>query len=610
LHTNANQPMTRAYPPPLPPASVAPKRALTARAGIGIAMFVALLLASINSVGAITFSSNLESDTTRVGEGVVLSLTFVGGPPTSQPEIPAVPNLKINYAGTQQSAVIENGRATRTTTLLYLVTPTQPGNYIIPAFKVQAGGANLPSQPLKLKVLGSNEKPPNGSIEKLAFIKLITGKTEVYVGEVFPVEIRLYFQAGRDIQMPNLRCDGFTVGKMIPMQTQEQIGNQVYSVVIFKTLAVPVKAGRLNFGPAECNLNVQVRQNNPNDLFGARVTLQQVSPTSDPLLLNVLPLPAKNVPPSFSGAVGNYSLTFSASPTNLIAGDPITVKIQIAGRGALDNVLLPGTNVWHDFKTYPPTSKTEMPDPLNPVGTKTFEQIVMPQNAEIKELPAFQFSYFDPELKAYRTLSQPALPLLVRPHDAVPQQPTIVVNAIAGKDAPAAREIVHIKTYAGALSKIQPPLLQQRWFLAVQTVPILAWIAAIVLRRRADSWANNPRLRRQHQVSQLIQATVPQLHQLAQERQVDSFFASMFRLLQEQLGERLDLPASAITEAVIDERLRPLGVPEPTLTLLHELFQSCNQARYAQTPSSQELAALLPPLEMALGDLAKMKGGA
>ena len=40
----------------------------------------------------------------------------------------------------------------------------------------------------------------------------------------------------------------------------------------------------------------------------------------------------------------------------------------------------------------------------------------------------------------------------------------------------------------------------------------------------------------------------------------DEFFAVLFRLLQEQLGERLDLPASAITEAVIEERLSPLGI--------------------------------------------------
>ncbi len=582
----------------------------TGRAWLGLAVIAVGWFFGANSAGAVTFSASLDNETTRVGEGVTLSLTFVGGQPSSLPQMPQVPNLKISYAGNQHLGIIENGRTTQTMTLMYLVTPVQPGDYTIPAINVQVGGATLPSQPLKLKVLKGGEKPPNTGTEKLAFIKLLAGKSEVYVGEVFPVEIRLYFQAGRDVQMPNLRGDGFTVGKMIPQPSSEQIGNQIYNVYIFRTLAVPVKTGRLNFGPAECNLNVQVRQSSSSDPFAARFTLQQVSPTSDPLMINVLPLPAKNVPASFSGAVGNYSLAFSASPTNLIAGDPITVKIQISGRGALDNILLPGTNLWHDFKTYPPTSKIEMPDPLNPVGMKTFEQIVMPQNAEIKELPPFAFSYFDPELKTYRTLSQPALPLVVRPHDAAPQQPTIVVNAVNPKDAPAVREIMHIKTYPGTVSTIQPPLLRQTWFLALQSVPLLAWGAALMLRRRTDSWANNPRLRRRHQAAQFIQETLPKLHRLAEERQAEIFFAGMFRVLQEQVGERLDLPASAITEAVIDERLRPLGVPETTLDLLRELFQSCNQARYAQLPSSQELAALLPQLETALRELAKVEGEA
>ena len=583
--------------------------AQAARAWFGLVLAGVLLL-GVQSGMAVTFSAGLDNNTTHVGEGVMLRLTFVDGTPSAMPQMPQVRNLTISYGGNQQAAVMDNGVTRRTFTFIYVVTPDQSGDYTIPAFNVQVGGALLPTQPLKLKVVGSGEKLSNAGIEKSAFIKLIAGKSEVYVGEVFPIEIRLYFQAGQDIQMPNLRGDGFTVGRMVPLQSQEQIGNQIYRVVIFKTLAVPVKAGKLNFGPAECNLNVQVRQNNANDLFGARYTLQQVSPTSDPLLINVLPLPAKNVPASFSGAVGNYSLAYSASPTNLIAGDPITVKIQIAGRGALDNILLPGTNVWHDFKTYPPTSKIEMPDPLNPAGMKTFEQIVMPQNAEVKELPPFSFSYFDPELRAYRTLTQPALPLVVRPHDAAPQQPTIVVNSANAKDAPAAREIEHIKTYPGAISAIQPPLLRQTWFLALQSVPMLAWVAAVLLRRRRDAWANNPRLRREHQVAQFIQDTLPELHRLAQERQAELFFAGVFRLLQEQLGERLDLPASAITEAVIEERLRPLHVPEPTLLLLRDLFQSCNQVRYAHLPSSQELAALLPPLETALGELAKLKAAA
>jgi hypothetical protein len=74
------------------------------------------------------------------------------------------------------------------------------------------------------------------------------------------------------------------------------------------------------------------------------------------------------------------------------------------------------------------------------------------------------------------------------------------------------------------------------------------------------------------------------------------------------LGERLDLPASAITEAVIDERLRDRNLPLETLNALHELFQTCNLARYASQKTSQELASLIPQLEAVLRELQKLTG--
>ena len=93
----------------------------------------------------------------------------------------------------------------------------------------------------------------------------------------------------------------------------------------------------------------------------------------------------------------------------------------------------------------------------------------------------------------------------------------------------------------------------------------------------------------------------------AEARKSDEFFATLFRLLQEQIGERLDLPASAITESVVDERLRSKGARDETLRSLHELFQACNLARYAPLQSSQELSALIPKLESALKELREIK---
>jgi hypothetical protein len=142
---------------------------------------------------------------------------------------------------------------------------------------------------------------------------------------------------------------------------------------------------------------------------------------------------------------------------------------------------------------------------------------------------------------------------------------------------------------------------------ALQGTPLLAWLSAVIWRRRVESLANNPRLRRQRQVAQVIRQGLDDLRGLAAANKSEEFFATLFRLLQERLGERLDLPASAITEAVVEERLVPLGVPEAVLAPVRELFQTCNLARYAPTKSGQELAAVIPRLDSTLRELEQIK---
>jgi hypothetical protein len=77
--------------------------------------------------------------------------------------------------------------------------------------------------------------------------------------------------------------------------------------------------------------------------------------------------------------------------------------------------------------------------------------------------------------------------------------------------------------------------------------------------------------------------------------------------LQEQLGERLDCPASAITENVIDEHPVLRGAPKMTLDALRELFQLCNQARYAPVRGASELNSVAAKLEQTLGELQEVK---
>lgn len=578
---------------------------------------VLLLLTTLGDASGATLSATLDRNVVPVGENVTLSLVYEGVGQADQPQLPPIPGITAGPVGYSKETYIANGETSSKVTYFFPLSPSQPGDYIIPSLQGRAGSQVLTSQPLTLKVVKADgaAAAAQAALTNLAFLRLIVPKTEVYLGEPFAVEMQLYWQTAQDVHVPQLNADGFSLGQMPkPTQTRTQIGNSIYNVVVCRLTATAARTGTLPLGPAESSLVIFVPIPNSargRDIFGFnRGPDYQQRPTvlkSDPVSMRVLPLPKENVPVGFNGAIGSYRMTSTAGPTNLVVGDPITVRVQLTGNGPIENLQLPTQADWRDFTTYPPTARTDVNEPLGLSGTKSFEQVVIPQNHEIQALPPLRFSFFDPQAKAYRTLSSPAVPLTIRPAGAVAALPPALTNATVGANPPPADDIVHIRPRLEGARPAAQLLMVQPWFLGAQSVPVLLWISLLLWRKRVELLANNPRRRRQREVAARVRDGLKELRVHAGAQKSVEFFATLFRLLQEQLGERLDLPASAITEAVIDERLRGSIAPDEVLKPLRELFQTCNAARYAPTTSSQELSALIPKLEGVLRDLQRLK---
>ncbi|MFO1488046.1 MAG: BatD family protein [Verrucomicrobiota bacterium] len=592
------------------------------RAWLGLAV----LLAGI-SLRAATFTATLDRDAIQVGENATLTLKFDDGKPKSMPALPSIANLQISPQGSFQNYTIDNGRSSSSYTYTYAVIPAQPGDYTIPTLGAIVDGKVLTSQPLKLKVVKAGATDTAGGGDQLAFLKLFVPKKEVYLGEICGVQLQLFIRDGvanaegilqSFEQLANnsspLKVEGCNILKTgYAQRRQVQAGNGNYTVATLVTAISPAKTGPITIDSINATLTLQLptggRRRDAFDPFGMfqQYDERRVPIAAEAQKITSLAVPKENAPANFNGAVGSFTLTVSAGPTNVATGDPITVKVQLTGRGALEALSLPDQPAWHDFKTYPPTAKIETTDPLGIQGTKIFEQVIVPQSADIHELPPISFSYFDSDKKAYQTLTQPAIPLVVRP-GGVTVQPSVAAVGRPTQDAPPlTKDIVSIKQRFGAPASTAGPWLRQPVFLTMQGIPVLALVGAIVWRRRTDSFAANPRLRRQRQVAQTVRTGLSDLRKFAADKKSDDFFATLFHLLQEQLGERLNVPASSITEAVIEEQLEPRGVPAETLNALHELFQSHNLARYAPVTSGQELAALIPKLEAVLKGVQELK---
>jgi hypothetical protein len=595
------------------------------RIQVWIRLVVVLATLAVGAARGANFSVALDHDSILLGDTATLSLTFEDAQPQGTPQLPELPGLQIVSSGQSTQFGFSGGRSTSSVTYSYGVKATEVGEFSIPSFTIKLGKETLSSQPVSFKVVRPAAPEPGSEAEQqaLALLRIIPPKKEVYVGETVVLEMQLLVRGGVQrlvgtdlpgLQSP-LQLSGCTVGNAVSRkERQTVIGSTTFTLVPILIPVTVLKPGPLTIGPLDGSLVVELpsrttRQPDLFDPFGMfnRGVQQRVAVSAAQQTLTALPLPDNGKPAAFSGAVGQFEMAVSAGPTNVAVGDPVTIRVQINGRGSMDAFTLPDQPAWKEFKVYPPTVKTETSGDLGLDGTKTFEQVVVPQNTEIKELPPFEFSYFDPEKRRYQTLHQGALALLVRPSGSA-VAPTITSNGDNSVASPSAQDIVHIKPRLGALIAVSKPWVTQPWFLAMQGVPVLGLIGAAFWRRRCDTLANNPRLRRQRQVEQVIRDGFTQLRQLAAERNSDAFFAVVFRLLQEQIGERLNMPASAITEAAVDDTLPVHGLGAEGASLLHELFQQCNQARYAPVQSLQELEAVIPKLEAALAQVKEVRG--
>jgi hypothetical protein len=569
---------------------------------------------------AADFTASLDRDVITLGEHATLSLKFDGVQPQNAPALPAVSGLQFQYVGPSSSFSFINGQTSSTVTYNYVVAPQREGQFVIPAMRVEVNGQQFSSSPLTLAV--SKASAPSAAAvssgNEVAFLKLTFPKQKIYVGESAVGRLELYLrddvQNFGNFQLTGSPADGFSAGKLVELPNQRrrvQIGNHVYTIIPLGVPLTAVRAGNLTLGPFTASAVIVLpSQNRDGDLisqFFNQGEQKQVMLASDPVSVESLPLPEQNKPANFNGAIGDFTMAAAAGPTNLTVGDPITVRVQISGRGSLNTLALPQQDAWRDFKTYPPTAKLETSDQFGFQGMKTFEQIISPQNSDVHELPALAFSFFNPDDGQYHTLTQPAVPLAVKSAGATPL-PALAAAKNTAPENQTPQDILPIKQNLGTLAAAAPPLVAQPVFLAAQAVPVLAFLAAFVWRRRTDSLANNPRLRRQRAVALLVASGLDDLKKYAAENKPDEFFATLFRLLQEQLGERLDCPASAITENVVEEHPVLRGAPAATRDALREQFQLCNQARYAPVRGASELHSVAAQFEKLIGQLREVKG--
>jgi hypothetical protein len=453
----------------------------------------------------------LTSSDVVVGETVQLQIQIDNaGMSVRPPSDIDIPGLQIHYAGESTEMIWKNFSRSSSVTYNYTILPEKPGTYKIPPQSIHVGKNNLQTPELTLRVAdspsttarGGSNRTPSGNTqtgeEKIAFAELLVPKKTAYVGEMIPVVARIGFNARTrvaEMAPPQVSGQGFTVQKLGEGERNlENIDGHSYVVFNYKTAISAARVGNFQIGPVEQKANVLVPRRSsgtrrkPFDPFnqdpfsdpffalpfGGLMEQHEINVKSDPVSLEVKALPA-GAPPSFSGAVGSFSMTAEANPKRVQIGDPITIKAAIAGRGNFDRMNAPELSDERGWLKYPPSSNFKQDDDVGISGTKTFELVVSP-NEKLTKVPPLAFGYFDPVKEKYVTLQSEAVPLIVEGN--APASPAIAGTAPGASAAPTsdrqqkAQDILHQINERGKIVRTFAPFYARQEFWLAQLLPV------------------------------------------------------------------------------------------------------------------------------------------
>lgn len=431
------------------------------------AVLVLIAVLSIRVLAAATVTTELSDSETSVGVPVQLQVRVDGSANAYLPSELPIDGLDARLSGRSTQVQIDNGQMSVSGIYTYVIVPLREGNFEIPPIEVRTGGHKQKTEPQKLIVhAGSagtqslpgaslpqggtssqggqgNQAQPSG---KVAYAELIVPKRSLYVGEEVPVEVRFYFNGHVHIQLPEnppeVTGEGFTVDKLAsPQQTEEQVNGVDYNVLTFKTMLSAVKSGEMPLPKIDWQVVAMVPSGNPpagmddifSQFFGSQgmpgfAEPQQIKITTADKKITVKPLPTAGRPADFGGAVGDFSISASATPDKADAGDPVTLKVAVSGRGNFDAMMPPNLENSDGWRTYPPTDKFQKGDSVGYGGTKTYEVPMVAERAQT-QTPVAVLSYFDPGKEKYFTIKTQPVP--VNAAGATPAQGTSVASAIS-----------------------------------------------------------------------------------------------------------------------------------------------------------------------------------
>ena len=540
--------------------------------------------------------------------------------------------LVLSGPNTSSSSSIQviNGKMTQsvTNTFTYYLKAIKEGTFTISPASVKAGNKYYRSNTLTIKVVksetntkvsqqsiagqkGQQVQPQTRSETKDVFLKATANKTNPFQGEQVIVTYKIYTKVPiAQISIDKLSSfPGFWSKNLLNdnerlKQSTEIINGEEYITAnIRKITLFPQKTAKLEIDPMELECIAQIRKQKTRRItsdpffdsffddpfFNRSYQNVEKSLKSNPLTINVKPLPLKNKPANFSGAVGNFTFKSSIDRTELKTNEAITLKYTISGKGNIELINKLNVSFPPDFEVYDPKIINRIKtSPLGVSGSCTFEYLLIPRNpGEFNTKPVY-FSYFDINTKQYITKSTPDYTIKVEKGSG-----TLANISYIGVNQEDIKyigsDIRHIKSNILNLQKINVYFFGSTAFYLLMIIPVVFFILLIIIWKNQTKKRNNISLMKNKKATKVARKNLRKAHAFLKSGSKEEFYIEISQALWGYLSDKFNIPRAELSMDSVNDALLKKKVNKEIIRQFIDTLNNCEFARFAPGDSSSTM---------------------
>jgi hypothetical protein len=553
----------------------------------------------IDITSPVVATASFDPPRIRPGETAIYRVTFSAMNDSVHwpDEIIAPSALTFEFSARGQVFTVGGTGLQPRTAINHRVQAGATGFFTVPRFIVHVGG-----QPVTVPAATLNVVQSGAAAELPRQLRVELAETNPFVGQLVTARVILPGREGgvvQAIQQMQLNGDGLIVETGA---TRQRIENGTFTQEIPLT---PIKAGRITLRAQGFTAGNQF--SGPIVITG-QATIPGGPPElmlldSDPVMLNVRPLPRGEELPGFTGGIGSFKLDPPALATNVLrVGEPVTLAVNVRGEGNLTRLVAPPpprVRGWQVFAGAKDTAPTQL---VQARGFATFSYTLIPTGEETRATPEIPFCYFNPAREVYVNLSVPPVAVTVKPGVA-PVDAAALEQAEGYAPSPEKEpRLSGLAMSPGRTMKSLVPLQQRGWFPLVQLTPALFFAALWWWDRRRRYLAAHPEILLRRRARRALHREWAAVRQAASLGDTPRFAACAARAMRVACAPHY--PAEP--RALVSSDVLPLlsGSSGSASEAVRRIFAAADADRFApQAAEAKDLLALRPELEQVLAQL-------